>query len=242
MAGAPSDTRQARVFSLVEQIAGGLAQSILGGEFDDGASLTEEQIAQRFGVSRTPVREAFRMLANEHLLVIAPRRGVRAVRFDAKRVVDIYQLRSRLYGLSVAAATQLASDEQLALMSDYVDAMGAAARKGELDDFLSANISFHETAEAVAGNDLLSASLASLGQVTIYLRARGLRMPGRMAASYDAHREVMAAMLERRAATAELLTRRLILEAGIEILRADYPGDTHSAGLLQRDASALATA
>ena len=86
------------VQSLGEQVAEVIAREIVSREITPGTRLSEEEMAQRFGVSRTPMRDAFRILAREHLVTLSPRRGAEVIEIGARRVVDLYAIRSRLHG------------------------------------------------------------------------------------------------------------------------------------------------
>lgn len=219
-AGLPRDLRPQ---ALGEQIAEVLAQAIVSKRIPPGARLSEEELAAQFGTSRTPVRDAFKLLAAEHLVIIMPRRGVRVLDFDGRRIVDIYQIRGRLHGLAAGLAAERADDAQRSDLMSWAEQMEAAAQADDLDAFLEANLTFHTVLEDAADNVFLSSSLAGLGRLTLHLRRRGLALPGRMEVSARGHRGVADAVASSRSREADDLTRRLILDAGAHILREDFP-------------------
>jgi DNA-binding GntR family transcriptional regulator len=219
-AGLPQNLRSQ---ALGEQIAEVLAQAIVSQRIPPGSRLSEDDLAAQFGTSRTPVRDAFKLLASEHLVLIMPRRGVRVLDFDGRRVVDIYQIRSRLHGLAAGLAAQRGNEGQRADVVECARAMTTAAAADDLDAFLAANVDFHNTLELAADNLFVTSSLAGLGRLTLHLRRRGLSLEGRMAVSAESHRKVAEAIGRGDSPLAEELTRRLILDAGAHILREDFP-------------------
>ena len=210
------------VQSLGEQVAEVIAREIVSREITPGTRLSEEEMAQRFGVSRTPMRDAFRILAREHLVTLSPRRGAQVIEIGARRVVDLYAIRSRLHGLAVSLVVVQGPGEHLSRFEDLSVRMTAAAETQRMQPFVEANMEFHHVAERLADNDFLSSSMATLGRLTIHLRERGLKLDGRMQRSAEAHAAVFEAMRAGDALLAEARTRDLILEAGEAILEADF--------------------
>lgn len=213
--------------SLGEQVAEIIAREIVGREIKPRTRLAEEDIARRFGVSRTPARDAMRILAQEHLVKLLPRRGAEVIELGAQRVVDLYEIRSRLHGLAVALV--VTGEQPLDRFGELSQAMAESAAANDIDRFVHANMAFHQLAERLADNGFLTANLASLGRLTVHLRERGLRTPGRLERSAAEHADVYEAMRAGDALAAESLTRDLIIEAGEAILRADFPDACESA-------------
>lgn len=214
-----------QVQSLGEQVAEVVAREIVTREITPGTKLSEEELAQRFGVSRTPMRDAFRILAREHLVALSPRRGAEVIEIGARRVVDLYVIRSRLHGLAVALVVAKGDGGHIDQFGQLSSQMSKAAKGDDLESYLEANVTFHDLAERLADNDFLSSSMATLGRLTIHLRERGLRLDKRMEASALAHTQVFEAMRAGDALLAEVRTRNLILDAGQAILEADFAGE-----------------
>ena len=212
-----------RTQPLGEQLAEIVARQIVTRVIQPGTRLGEEELGRQFGVSRTPVRDAMRILAQEHLVTLLPRRGAEVIEISAQRIVDLYVIRSRLHGLAVAIVAARAEAEDLARFGALADRMESSAAAGELELFVEANIAFHQLAEQLADNAFLSAGLASLGRLTVHLRRRGLEIPGRPERSAEAHSGVFQAMAKNKPRVAEARTSDLILDAGEAILRADFP-------------------
>ena len=209
--------------SLGEQLAEIVARQIVTREIQPRTRLGEEELGRQFGVSRTPVRDAMRILAQEHLVTLLPRRGAEVIEISAHRIIGLYVIRSRLHGLAVAIVAARADPGEIAQFGALTDRMESSARVGDLEAFVEANIAFHGLAEQLADNAFLSASLASLGRLTVHLRRRGLEIPGRIKRSAQAHRGVFEAMTRNEPRLAEARTADLILDAGSAILLADFP-------------------
>jgi DNA-binding GntR family transcriptional regulator len=220
-----TSTDQLQTQSLGEQLAEIVARQIVTREIQPHTRLGEEELGRRFGVSRTPARDAMRILAQEHLVTLLPRRGAEVIEISAQRVIDLYVIRSRLHGLAVSLVVTRADESGLGRFETPTERMQAAAEADDVDAFVKANMAFHELAERLADNAFLTSSLATLGRLTVHLRRRGLELPGRLERSAEAHRTVHAAMVRRDALAAEAHTCDLILDAGVAILRADFPED-----------------
>ncbi len=141
--------------SLPEQVADRLTQAILSGEFLPGARLPEPEIAERFGVSRGPVREAFHLLAREGLVQFRPRRGVIVTDLTAEQTHEIYELRAVLFAHACRLAARRATPQALANARSSLAALGAAAAAHGLDAFLQARAELISIVYLSAGNTTL---------------------------------------------------------------------------------------
>lgn len=216
---------------LPSRIADRLADAIIEGEFEPGARLSEQELAERFGTSRTPVREALRLLEQEALVVLVPRRGAQVSQIDAKRVVDIYTCRACLYGLAAKLATQVATSENLEELGKTVDEMADAVGRQDTHRYYDLNVAFHERISSLANNELLARMMNQFGRTTLRLRFQSLVFPGRLEASVGAHRRLIEAMQKRDPYRAEAIVRDLIRAAGDALLRQHY-GDPERADYL----------
>jgi DNA-binding GntR family transcriptional regulator len=218
-----TDSEQLQTQSLGEQVAEIVARQIVTREIKPRTRLGEEDLARRFGVSRTPARDAMRILASEHLISLLPRRGAEVIEISAQRVVDLYLIRSRLHGLAISLVVIRDEPGNHDRFEELARSMADCAAAADVDGFIVANMAFHQLGERLADNAFLSSSLATLGRLTVHLRERGLRIAGRLERSAEAHGHVCEAMRARDALAAEAHTRNLILDAGDAILREDFP-------------------
>ena len=159
--------------SLADEIAFRLQAAIVDGTLRPGMALRQEEICRRFGVSRTPVREALRKLQAQNLVVIAPHRGA-VVRLPARSEVhEIYVLRAELEGLACELAATTVSGADIESLERAQAAVEAATAELELRPrdvqqgwfflpLIRANDRFHEVVHSAAGNALLRTTLVNL--------------------------------------------------------------------------------
>lgn len=143
-----------------EQVAQILRQAILAGEYEPGALLNLERIAQSVGVSRTPVREAFQILAAEDLIELRPNRGAVVIGLSPEVVADHYDMRILLEGEAIYRACQNGVDWKR--LERCCDEGALAAKYNEIRRFSRANTEFHEAIWEAAGSEKLKSLLRQL--------------------------------------------------------------------------------
>jgi DNA-binding GntR family transcriptional regulator len=142
--------------SLVELAVARLSREILSGGSDPGERLIEEQLTRRFGISRAPLREALRLLAQQGLVEHVPRRGVRVATLSDRDVHELYEVRDILEQHAVRTAFGGVAKPDLSGVVAAVDAMRAAAGRGDRLDIADAHRRFHGAVVALAGNRQLA--------------------------------------------------------------------------------------
>jgi DNA-binding GntR family transcriptional regulator len=137
-----------------------LHELILNGDLAAGDTLTEMDLTQRLGVSRSPVREALKGLENAGLVIVDPINGQRKLRaFGLEDIRESYDIRTELEALAARYAARCASDEQLKDLSDCLEVMRAAIRE-PLDVWLPADFAFHAAIARASGAHSLPHLLA----------------------------------------------------------------------------------
>lgn len=131
-------------FSLTDEIADIVRDRILKGEYEIGEKIKETQIASELRVSRTPIREAFKLLENEGLIDYIPNRGCFAKGFTKQDVDDIYAVREALEKLAVERAVERITPEELAALEEQCDLMEFYSNKKDGNKVLELNSSFHD--------------------------------------------------------------------------------------------------
>ncbi|MCI8608436.1 MAG: GntR family transcriptional regulator [Firmicutes bacterium] len=131
-------------FSLTDEIADIIRERILKGEYEIGEKIKENQIACELRVSRTPIREAFKLLENEGLIDYIPNRGCFAKGFTKQDVDDIYAVRETLEKLAVGLATERIMPEEVAFLEEQCDLMEFYAKKKDSKRVLELNTTFHD--------------------------------------------------------------------------------------------------
>lgn len=142
--------------SLHESLVAPLREMILQGELKPGDKVPEEQLCERFGVSRTPIREALKVLAAEGVLQILPHRGAIVARITEDQVEELFPIMASLERLAGRLAAH-ASDTDIARVRALHDRMIEHFEKGEEVEYLSHNRLIHEALFDLAGNATLAA-------------------------------------------------------------------------------------
>ena len=148
-------------FSLTDEIADVVRERILKGEDEIGEKIKENQIASELKVSRTPIREAFKLLENEGLIDYIPNRGCFAKGFTKQDVDDIYAVREALEELAVRWAVARITEPELTALEEQVDLMEFYTKKKDKKRVLELNTSFHEVIYASARSRFLAQVLRS---------------------------------------------------------------------------------
>lgn len=143
--------------SLHESLVAPLREMILQGELRPGEKVPEEQLCERFGVSRTPIREALKVLAAEGVLQILPHRGAIVARITEEQIEELFPIMASLERLAGLLACARASDDDIARVRALHDAMMGHFEKDEEAEYLRHNRLIHEAFFAIAGNATLSA-------------------------------------------------------------------------------------
>ena len=131
-------------YSLRGRVFNKLRDDILSGKYEEHEELKEVAIGEEMGVSRTPVREAFRQLELEGLIQIIPNKGAYVTGITEKDVKDIYMIRSRLEGLCARWATAHITGEQMDEMEENVYLAEFHAKKGHLEQLAELDNRFHD--------------------------------------------------------------------------------------------------
>jgi phosphonate utilization transcriptional regulator len=174
-----------------------IEKMILSGTFEAGQKLGEVDIATRLGVSRGPVREAFRGLEEAGLIRVSKNRGVFVREISIHEAVELYEVRA---GLDACAAQMLApciEEAQLRELDSLVDRMDALLLRNEMSEYFLSNIKFHDRIIEMTGNSKLLEIYRRLINETHLMRHRSISEgQGRLASSQE-HRQIVRALATR---------------------------------------------
>ena len=173
------------------QIAEILKIAILEGEFKGGEQLVEQDLQARFGVSRSPLREAFRELEKLGLVDIIPRRGTFVRRISRKDIEDSFPVRAALEGLAAELACRNMSKEVLKKMSRLLEQMKEAADNRDTENYYSSHLRFHQAFIECADNELLKSTLGTLRMQSLWHRFSYRYYQEDFEKSYRYHQEIM---------------------------------------------------
>ena len=168
-----------------------LERIILSGGLPAGSKLNEAAIAERLGVSRGPVREAFRALEESGLVRLEKNRGVFVRRIPVEEADEIYELRAVLDEFVGRRLTQRVTSEQVRELRARVDRMEKAAAKGDVDAYLAANVDFHDRLVELAGNAKLLVMYRRLVNELHLFRHATLAQGGALPVSTREHRDII---------------------------------------------------
>lgn len=176
---------------LRKQVYKVLREAILTGELLPGERLTEVELAEQLNVSRTPVREAFRMLELEELIIIIPQQGVFVAGIKSRQEMDdIFQVRMELEGLAAYLAASHISEKQIEKMNEYLNEIKECIAENNLKRCIKIDIAFHKLIKEASENKWLEKFLDNLFEQITRFRAKSLGQPGRMEKALNDHKEL----------------------------------------------------
>lgn len=189
--------------ALYQEVAERLRQRIFAHELPPGTWIDEQKLAEQYGISRTPLREALKVLASEGLVELKPRRGCYVTEISAQDIDDIYPLMALLEGRCASEAVKRAKAPDIADLKAVHETLERSAAEGKIEAFFEANQEFHRKIQELAGNRWLLTVIQDLRKVLKLSRMHSLSIEGRLQQSLDEHRLIMAAILAGNAEQAE---------------------------------------
>jgi DNA-binding GntR family transcriptional regulator len=154
-----------------------LREAILRGDIKPGERLMELQLASKLGVSRTPIREAIRMLEQEGLAVTVPRKGAEVAKMTLKDMEDVLEIREALDELAVRIACENISEEQLERLGDIKEQFENNTIVGDVKEIAAADVSFHDVIYEATDNPKLVTLLNNLREQVYRYRVEYIKDP-----------------------------------------------------------------
>ena len=174
-----------------------LRNLLLEDEFAAGSRIPEAELCERFGVSRTPLREALKVMAAEGLVTLRPNRGAVVSPIDPSQIGPIIELKGALEGLIGTLAAQRIDAATMAKLEAHHLALGDALSRRDHGAYTRLNYAFHQLMAQASGNPLLAQSYESLQQKIWRFRFAVNEFDGRLARSYQEHEDIMVALRAR---------------------------------------------
>ena len=194
MAWHMSDLKFVQSNSLALLVQRELLGMILSGEISKGGWLSETALAQRFGVSRGPIREAFRSLEESGLLRQEKNRGVFVREISVQEADEIYEIREQLDGLVGRRVAENATDAQVSRLETTLTAMTEARRSDDIPKYYIENLSFHDQMAEYCGNTKLALMYRRLMNELHLFRLHTLSREGAPRRSEREHLEILKAI------------------------------------------------
>lgn len=190
---------------LAFEVADKLRLLIRKNELHSGMKLSEPELCKQLGVSRTPLREAFRMLAAEGLLDIRLNKGTYVVDPPLDDVFHMFEAMGIMEGNCARLACERLTDADLAEIERLHAHLEEQFKKNDPERYLDINHEYHTFIQEKAGNPVLSKMVSSLREVILLHRYRSIRRPGRLLESIEEHRRIIEALRARDGRRAERL-------------------------------------
>lgn len=193
--------------SLHDEVASQLRERIFSGALAPGSYVDEPALCAELGISRTPLREALKVLTAEGLLRHEPRRGCFVAEITERDLDEIFPVIALLEGRCAFEAASNASDAELVALEQLHDKLNRAARAKRINDYYAVNYAIHEAIIALANNRWLAQVIGDLRKILKLARLQQLHAPGRLEQSLSEHMAVFAALKARDAEGAEAAMR-----------------------------------
>lgn len=207
--------------NMPDAVANALREAILDGVLEPGSWLREAEVAGELKVSRTPVRDAFRILAAEGLVNISANQGAIVSPMTSDDVIELYVMREALEGLASRLAARRAPRECLDKFSVLLPQMTKAGNASDVRELSRLNFDFHAVVRDAAGNRYLGRSLTQIQNAARRFPDPTLGLPGRIQESMREHIGIAEAITRGDAAAAEKLAMehmRHLAELRIQML------------------------
>ncbi len=189
--------------ALYQEVAERLRQRIFAHELPPGTWIDEQALAVDYGISRTPLREALKVLASEGLVTLKPRCGCYVAEISERDLDEIFPVMAMLEGRCAFEAAQKARADDLTRLDAIHALLEKHAASGDKERFFEANQEFHRAVQELADNRWLLQVIQDLRKVLKLTRLHSLSLEGRLQQSLEEHRAIMAGFKARDAKRAE---------------------------------------
>jgi len=209
MDGEAADAREL----LSDRIRNALTDAIATGSIPAGTALDEQELADRYGASRTPVREALRQLAFTGLVELRPRRGGVVTRMTPQRIAEMFETTAEIEAMCARLATYRITPLERSRLIDLHEGSTAIVEAGDVDAYDALNREFHETIYRATHNAFMAEQARGLHARLTAFRRTQLRQGIRIRASRAEHGAILAGMAEGDGETAARRMRAHMLNA-----------------------------
>jgi DNA-binding GntR family transcriptional regulator len=189
--------------ALYQEVAARLRERIYSQDLKPGDAIDEQALAEEYGISRTPMREALKVLHAEGLVVLEPRRGCFVTELEDQDIDELFPLMAMLEGRCAYEAVKKARSADIKKIEELHNKLEKLAAAKDVEKYFEQNCLFHELVQKMAGNRWLERTTNDLRKFLKLMRGRQLYLPGRLEASLAEHRMLLAAFQNRNFAAAE---------------------------------------
>jgi len=178
---------------LSQDIAQVIRSAIIKGRYKPGERIPEGDLASSLGISRTPIREAFRKLESEGFVEIIPRKGAVVAGIDPKEVEDLYEIKSTLEGLAARLSCARIKKKDVARLEKINRELKTLTEEGDLEGFYRAHTRFHEVFVILSGNRKLIQMISNLNDHFMRFGTVSLALPGQYENAIRQHEGIIEA-------------------------------------------------
>lgn len=196
--------------ALYQEVAERLRQRIFAHELPPGTWVDEQALAADYGISRTPLREALKVLAAEGLVTLKPRRGCYVTEISERDLDEIFSVLALLEGQCAADTARKASTADMQRLQGLQEDLEQAAAAKDIEGFFDTNQAFHQEVQLIADNRWLTQAITDLRKVIKLSRHHSLFTDGRLGQSLSEHRVILDALKRRDSAAAAIAMREHI--------------------------------
>lgn len=205
--------------TLREKILETIRDAILKGTLKAGEKVAEPELAEKFGISRTPIREAFRQLESEGYLTVIPRKGAVVTSLSERDVEEFYAIKSILEGYAARMAAENLTDKDIEKLEAINERLLQLADEGDVKNFFKIHNEFHDLFIRAAGNEKLRELIGQMMMRFNRLRMASLSLPGRMKISVDEHKKIIEAFKAHNGEKADNLVKKTANYGGQVLLQ-----------------------
>lgn len=205
--------------ALYMEVADRLRRRIYGHELRPGEPIDERALCEELGISRTPLREALKVLNAEGLVDLVPRRGCFVRQLAPEELRDLFPVMAVLEGLCARQAAERLSPSDLHGLEAMHERLETLAAAGQVDEYYEENFQFHGAVQQLSGNRWLQRTVGELRRILRLARHHQLTLPGRLRSSLEEHRRIMEALRRGDADAAEHAMREHLTEQRFALQR-----------------------
>ena len=195
---------------LHDEVVARLRELILAGELEPGARINEIELCERFGISRTPLREAIKILATEGLLDLLPNRGARVARLSEAEIEDMVEVVAGLEATAADLACRRISTAEIDAIAAKHRAMVAAFQRGDEPTYFALNREIHDAIMLAAGNRALASIYSNVAGRVQRTRYSAHKTPDQWQRAVDEHERMIELLRARDSEALSLLMREHI--------------------------------
>ncbi|MFZ0133553.1 MAG: GntR family transcriptional regulator [Desulfobacterales bacterium] len=189
------------------QIADALREMIMIGELKNGDKINENDLCTTMGISKTPLREALRVLSAENLIALVPNRGAYVTKPTTAEIKEMFAVMSVLEGVCARAATEKMTPADFACLEKLHAELEEKFDCRNQEEYIRVNNRYHSFIQDLAGNRTLNQIVSGLRKKILLYRFQSLNLPGRFEASIKEHRDLLEAFRNRAAPKAEKIMK-----------------------------------